>query len=424
MNNYPSNTDGAPSQDSVNQLIRSSERLKEALAKQFRGAGETLSRLYSLSSGISLLVSRTGDSIAELKEVDALLTRMSRTGAGLSKDELEKLGSASFSAASKYGKKASDYLAAVQKASRTGYKDAAAIAELSLSLQSTGNMTGELAERYILAADEAYGLNGSVLKLTRILDGSAHIADSNAVSMEELARGMSSAASGAQALGVGADQTAAALGAMLAGTRLDGDSLARAFHTILLNIRQVADGEAGVSPDGIAAYEDACLSLNVSLKETRNGIDSLREPMEVIEELAAQYSGLSLGDLRKSSLLDAVGGGENAAALDALLSNYGLYEKMLQDYASSAGSLAAAAQQTTASWEGSLNRLANTWTDTIGNIVDPQTAVTAIDALNGLLSVINNITGALGPLATLGVGAGLFAGIKNAGKRRMSVRIS
>ena len=72
----------------------------------------------------------------------------------------------------------------------------------------------------------------------------------------------------------------------------------------------------------------------------------------------------------------------------------------------------------------SLNRLANTWTDTIGNIVDPQTAVTAIDALNGLLSVINNITGALGPLATLGVGAGLFAGIKNAGKRRMSVRIS
>lgn len=72
----------------------------------------------------------------------------------------------------------------------------------------------------------------------------------------------------------------------------------------------------------------------------------------------------------------------------------------------------------------SLNRLSNTWTKTVGNLTDSDAIVAAINSLNGLLSSVNNLTDKLGPLASIGLSAGLFAGIRNTGKRRMSVRIS
>ena len=48
---------------------------------------------------------------------------------------------------------------------------------------------------------------------------------------------------------------------------------------------------------------------------------------------------------------------------------------------------------------------------------------TAINGLNGVLSVINNVTDALGPPGSIGLGAGLFAGLKNVGRTKMSVLI-
>ena len=38
-----------------------------------------------------------------------------------------------------------------------------------------------------------------------------------------------------------------------------------------------------------------------------------------------------------------------------------------------------------------------------------------MNGLNSLLSVIDKITGSLGSLGTIGLGAGIFAGIKNVG---------
>lgn len=88
---------------------------------------------------------------------------------------------------------------------------------------------------------------------------------------------------------------------------------------------------------------------------------------------------------------------------------------MLQDYADGTGSMATEAEKTANSWEGSMNRLSNTWTDTVGNIANSDAIITAINTLNGLLGVINDITGALGSLGTIGLGAGIFTGVKNIG---------
>ena len=92
---------------------------------------------------------------------------------------------------------------------------------------------------------------------------------------------------------------------------------------------------------------------------------------------------------------------------------------MLQNYSQGAGSLDAVASKTADSWEGSLNRLSDTWTETIGNIADSDAIVTIINSLNSLLSAGNSLTGWLGSASTIGLGAGLLAGIKNVGRDKM-----
>ncbi|MDE6128734.1 MAG: phage tail tape measure protein, partial [Lachnospiraceae bacterium] len=163
-------------------------------------------------------------------------------------------------------------------------------------------------------------------------------------------------------------------------------------------------------------YEEACKALNVSLKETKNGMTSLRDPMKVLKDLASEYSKLDSNDIRRTNLLSSVGGKDRADALNAILENYDMYEKMLQEYANGAGSMAAEAEKTANSWEGSMNRLSNTWTDTVGNVVNSDAIITVINSLNDLLSVVNNVTDRLSSLGSIGLGGlgvGITAFVKN-----------
>ena len=142
--------------------------------------------------------------------------------------------------------------------------------------------------------------------------------------------------------------------------------------------------------------------------------------MAILKDLSQAYAALAPGDSRKASLLDSLGSAQGAQALDAVLSNFGMYEKMLQEYTYGTGALAEQAELTANSWEGSLNRLSNTWADTVGSLVDSDAVIAIVNSLNGVLSVINGITKALGPLGTAGLGAGLFASFKNVGRDKTS----
>ena len=386
------------------------------IKSQLKQVENAFMQTFSIAAIGMKAISKTKEAITELKEVDTYLTEISKANDKLTAAELKAIGNNSFDVASKYGKAATDYLAGIQEASRAGYANAEGIAELSVAAQGAGDMTAELANQYIIATDKAYKLGGSVEKLTEILDGSNYITNHNAVNMKELAEGMSIVGTQAASFGVEANETTAALGTMIAVTQQSGSEMARAFRGILLNLRQVTDEEEGIDAEGLTKYEEACKALNVSLKETKNGITALRDPMEVLKELSVEYSKLDSNDIRRTNLLNSVGGKLRSNALDALLSNYGMYTKMLEQYAQGAGSMAEEAEKTANSWEGALNRISNTWTDTVQNVADSDAIIAAINGLNGILSVVNNITEALGSWGTIGAGIGIAASIKNVGR--------
>lgn len=101
--------------------------------------------------------------------------------------------------------------------------------------------------------------------------------------------------------------------------------------------------------------------------------------------------------------------------LNALLENWSLYEKMLNDYAEGSGSAMEEAMKSANNWEGSMNRLGNTFTKIMNNIVNSDAIIIVTNSFNGFLTVIDKITSKLGSLGTIGLGAGLFSSIKNVG---------
>ena len=382
------------------------------IGRGFKQIGQFAYTYGIIERGIDLVA----NSVNELKEVDTLLTEISKANDSLSQFDLKNIGKSSFDIAGNYGKKATDFLSGVQEMSRAGYQDALAMAELSTAAQGAGDMTAEIANQYLIATDKAYKYQGSVESLTKVLDGSNNITNRNAVNMTELANGMSIVGSQAASLGVDANETTAVLGTMIASTQQSGSEMARAFRAILLNLQQVTDEEEGIDAEGLNKYEQACNDLNVSLKETKNGVTSLRDPMQVLKDLSVQYTKLAPNDIRRTNLLSSVGGKLRANALNALLEGWDTYEKMLGEYETGNGSMAREAEKTAQSWEGSLNRMSNSWTSFIANFVQSDTMIGGINFLNDIIQGVDQLTQSFGTLSTVMATLGIFQGTKNGGE--------
>lgn len=288
--------------------MRALNRLGNSLKVQFKQAAQSFTMWLSASTAVMKVISETREAYNQLKEVNTILTEISKTNHSLTPSDLAEIGDNGFDVASKYGKTVTDYLSGVKDMSRAGYKNAEAMGELSTAVQGAGDMTADVANKMIIATDKAYKLGGSVEELTKILDGMNWISDNNAVNMTELSEGMSIVGSTAASFGVEVNELTAALATMASTTQQSGSEVARAFRAILLNIRQVSDEEEGIDAEGLTKYEKACNALGVSLKETVNGVLQTRDAMEVLEDLSIAYNKLDANDLRRTNLLNSVGG--------------------------------------------------------------------------------------------------------------------
>lgn len=155
--------------------MRTLHKLGASLKDQMKQAASSFTQWISVSSAIMSAVYSLKEAVSELKEIDTLLTEISKANDSLSPSDLAKIGDDSFDVASKYGKTATDYLSGVQEMSRAGYDNAEAIAELSVAIQGAGDVTEDVANSYVIATDKAYKLGGSVEALTKVFDGTNKI---------------------------------------------------------------------------------------------------------------------------------------------------------------------------------------------------------------------------------------------------------
>lgn len=271
---------------------------------------------------------------------------------------------------------------------RSGYEDRSKeLGELSLLAQSAGDMTAENANNYLLATDAAYKYGGSIEKLNAALDGANYITNKNSANLTDLADAVSVSASFAANAGVAIDELTAAEATMIAATKRSGSEMGRAFRSIILSLQQVSgefDGEV-IDEEQLKKVEERCHSLGVELEYVKNGVATLRNPMEVLKDLAEVYNSLPDNSAEKQGLIGDIGGKYHANALGSLLSRWDLYEKMLSEYSQGAGSALEEANKTADSWEGRLNSLQNSWDSLVDSITNKEIIKGGVSFFDSLL---------------------------------------
>lgn len=337
--------------------------------------------------------------VGELKEVDSILTEISKTS-NLTNTQLKQLGSDAFDQASVYGKKASDYLLGIQEMSRSGYygKNAENMANLSVLAQAAGDLTSDTANSYLLASNAAYNYQGNVEKLNAVLDGQNEITNKNSVSMEDMAAATTKAASMASEMGVAEDSLSAMIGTIEARTKASGEEVGTGIKSLLINLQNINNSKIVSTLD----------KAGISMTELKDGVEQMRDPISILEDLQKVFNSLDESDPLRSEILTNIGQKYHANQLSALLSGWDDYEKMVKEYSEGTGSAAEEAEKSANNWEGSINKLSNAFTSLVGNFANSDVIVTATNALTGFVKVLDVLT--QNPLVTAGMtGAGIGA---------------
>lgn len=85
---------------------------------------------------------------------------------------------------------------------------------------------------------------------------------------------------------------------------------------------------------------------------------------------------------------------------------------MLKDYDAGMGSAAIEAEKSSSNWQGSINKLSNSWTALVQNFANSDGIITATNALDGLIKGVDkiatlpNILGLVGGLVASRTGKG------------------
>ena len=405
-------SDNNQTEKEMNILAKAALRLKDTVS----AATLAIKKLFSADFLSGFLISSFKSAVSELREAERLITRIGKADRALSKTDLAGLKTKALETSARYGVKPANYLNNVLEASRAGYKNADQIAELSTALQIAADISSEAALNIITTADSAWSLGGSVTELTKILNGLLGTAATGAVNMEQLAESFSLASERASGFGVSADSTAAASATLINAAGMSAEEAADALSSLISVISGSYRNCLSTGSNTADSFAAACLRLGVSLSETKNGIASMRDPIQIVNELADACNKLSETGPLRTELLSAISssGGDSAVdAFEALIQNSSVYNKMLDGYSDMDFSIIQEAEKNLSSLDGALNRLSATWTQTIGNVTDSKAAASLVNTAGSLLNVINGITSALGPLGTIGLGTGSAFFVKN-----------
>lgn len=404
--------------NTVSALNKTSSAAKE-VGSEFGNMFKNMLLSHVINTLISTPITLLQSALDELKAVDTELVNIQKV-MGATAGEMENLSEKAYEVGSSLGIAASDYLASVTKWAQAGYGSLSdELGELSVKTQKVGDVQEATANQFLLSVDAAYKYKGNISELTKVLDGANEISNNYATSVEKLAGGMGIVSSLAAQAGMEVQETMAAIGTITAVTQESGNSAARALRALILNIQgstEIAIDEASGerwTEDEIEATAAALGDLNVATREYKDGVEQLRNPMDVIGELSEKYRKGLISEVQLQEVVSSLGGKVRSNQLQALISNYDMYEEMLDTYADSVGSADRELDIYLNSWEAKTNRLKNQWVELVASFQANDAVKGILDIANALMEVANtpvgNILVVAAAIATLNASFAGFA---------------
>lgn len=358
-----------------------------------------LAKWYIVGQLVMAPVAAFKDAVQELKNVDSELVSIQKV-MGASAAEMDRLSEKAYQVGSNLGVAASDYLASVTQWAQAGYGSLSdELGELSVMTQKVGDVDQATANQFLLSVDAAYQYQGSIESLTRVLDGANELSNNFATSVQKLAGGMGIVSSLAAQAGMAVEETAAAIGTITAVTQESGNSAARALRALILNIQ----GETNLEIDEVTGERwteeeinktsEAIQGLNVATREYKDGILQLRNPMEVIGEISEKYREGLISEVQLQELVSSLGGKTRSNQLQALITNFDMYEEQVETFVNATGSAERELDIYLNSWEAKANRVANSWVQLVDNMKTSDISKGLLDVANALLQIANSDIG-------------------------------
>lgn len=337
------------------------------------------------------------EALDTMKAVDDQLVDV-RKVTGFTETQMKALEEQSYATASAYGEAADEYLASVAEFARAGYgEQAEALAELSTKTKIVGDTTAEVANQFLLSVDAAYQYQGSVEKLSAVLDGVNEIDNKYATSISNIAEGLGKVAPIAAQAGVGVDELSAAIGTITAVTQRSGTEAATAFRALMLNIMgdtktEIDEGVTWTTGE-IAGLRDVLKIYASDVVEAADATGSLINPMEAIGALAQSMEDGVLTEQKLMEMVSDIGGKLRTSQLLALIQNWDMYESMLADFSNAAGSADKEVENAMNSWSRKAEVLKNTWTQFVQGMLSTDTIKGGIDGLTGVIDALDSKAG-------------------------------
>lgn len=374
---------------------------------------------WSLATGaLTKMFHEVKEGVQFIKELDDALTDVAYTS-NTSKSQLIDLGDSAIDMAKDLNTSAKNVLEAVKiySTAKSTADDILRKSKPALMLSNVSGMSGSESSKTINTALNQFELEDTEENLMDIVDTYEYVASQLNYdftdAIKELTEGIEASGSVAKNAGLNMQEYATMVGIAVEKTGQSGSTIGNAYKTIFSRITKASSTEGTLEED-ISAAEESLRSIGV---EVRDREDEFRDLTDIMADLGSIWN--SLSSVEKSNIGYNVAGTRQLNILNSLLGSWNDYSAIIGTVDERTGEALENQEIYADSLQGHLGDLEATAQSTWNNVIDSEVLKTGVDMLNGLLTLVNGLTESIGGLGTIGLGAGLFAGIKNFGRPKM-----
>lgn len=343
---------------------------------------------------VAFTIKNVKEALGTMKEVDSELANI-RKVTDETAESIQKLGKQAYSTASKYGVSAKEYLSSAGSFAKAGYGNYGDLAELAIKTQLVGDVSAEIADKFLLSADAAYKFGGNVEQLTTVLDRANVIENNYATSIEKIAEGFPIVASTASMANMSIDELMAGLGTITAVTQETGRKAGTALRALIMNIEgeigTVIDEDMTITQESVESMADALKKYGNEAVKAAQKTGKLVDPMEAIRSLAEAYRRGDLNDQGLNDILYSLGGKQRTNQLTAIVQNFDMFTEMLEKVKDSAGSADKEVDVMLGTWQAKTEKLKDSWTRLVSDLIDSDSFKIVLSELNNFVVAVDKI---------------------------------
>lgn len=288
--------------------------------------------------------------------------------------------------------------------------DTEALITDAIILSKVGSMSSADATKYLTSVRKGY--NVAVEDTLDIVDKLSAVDMASTADISGLAKGISDAANNANLAGISIDKLLGYLAAVGEATQLSmseaGTSLDAIFSRMgNIKLSRLIDYDTG---EDLSNVENVLSGEGITL---RDSIGEFRNFGEVLDEVANRWS--SFNSVSQRTIANAFAGTNNMENFLVLMSNYDTALKYTETSLNSSGQAMEKFQVYQDSIVGHTEKLENAFIQLSNTVINSELLKGLTDLGTTGIKAVDSLINALTPLGTVGLGAGLFAGIKNVG---------